>query len=282
MPAIHRVYSQGVPAVSLRNLDLNLLLTLEALLKERNVTRAAENLGLSQPAVSAALGRLRRHFDDELLLRKGNRYELTPLGVQLAERTSLAVMSLQRVFDAAPDFDPATSTREFSVMVSDYTAATLGDHLATLVAQQAPGVRLQLRQHNTHAIDHASETLETIDGLVLPHGFLSNLPHTDLYTDGWVCIVAESNTAVGAELTMQDLATLPWVVTYNQPTAFTTASQQLRMTGIEPHVHVVVESFLAVPFLVGGTGRIALLQAQLAHSSRPPPECGCWPAPGRS
>ena len=78
MLPIDRAYSRGMAATQLRNLDLNLLLTLDALLTERNVTRAAERLGLSQPTVSAALGRLRRHFGDELLQRTGNRYDLTP------------------------------------------------------------------------------------------------------------------------------------------------------------------------------------------------------------
>ncbi|WP_375424013.1 LysR family transcriptional regulator [uncultured Friedmanniella sp.] len=253
-----------MPGVNLRNLDLNLLLTLEALLHERNVTRAAERLGLSQPAVSAALGRLRRHFDDELLRRQGNRYELTPLGAQLGERTSLAVASLQRVFDAAPDFDPATAVREFTVLVSDYTAAVLGDHLVTAMAAQAPGVRLQLRQHTPDMVSSAADVLPGVDGLILPHGFLTGIGHDDLYEDRWVCVVARDNDSVGDALSMADVARLPWVVTYNRPTAFTPAAQQLRVIGVEPDVRVVVESFLAVPFLVGGTDRIALLQAGLA------------------
>lgn len=250
---------------SLRNLDLNLLLTLDALLAQRNVTRAGEQLGLSQPAVSAALGRLRRHFDDALLERRGNRYELTPLGLQLIEPTSLAVLSLQRVFEAAPAFDLATATREFTVLMSDYSAAVLGDHLATVVAEQAPGVRLRLPSNHTELIDHPEQTLEKVDGIVLPHGFLSTYPHDDLHSDTWVCLVAESNDSVGERLSMDDLARLPWVVTYNQPTAFTTAVRQLRMTGVDPDVRIVVESFLAVPFLVAGTDRVALLQSQLAH-----------------
>jgi DNA-binding transcriptional LysR family regulator len=250
---------------NLRNLDLNLLLALDALLKERNVTRAAERLGLSQPAVSAALGRLRRHFGDELLHRTGNRYELTPLADQLSARTTAALIGVQRVFDASPDFDAATAEREFTLIVSDYAATVLGGHLATTVAEEAPGVRLRFQQTSTHAVDHALETLRSVDGLVLPHGFLTDVPAVDLYEDTWVCIVAESNELVGGALTMDDLAKLPWVVTYQLPTAFTPAVRQLRMIGVEPKVQIVVESFTAVPFLVAGTQRVALLQAQLAR-----------------
>src|SRR6185437_4041959 len=82
----------------LANLDLNLLVSLDALLAERSVSRAAERLGLSQPSLSASLARLRRHFRDELLARIGNRYELTPLAAQLAEQTTGALAAVARVF----------------------------------------------------------------------------------------------------------------------------------------------------------------------------------------
>jgi DNA-binding transcriptional LysR family regulator len=79
-----------------------------------------------------------------------------------------------------------------------------------------------------------------------------------------VCVVVEDNALVGDALTLDDLASLPWVVTYHGPTAFTPALRQLQMIGIEPAIRVVTESFLAVPFLVAGTTRIGLLQATLA------------------
>ena len=263
----------------LRNLDLNLLRALDALLAERNLTHAAGRLGLSQPAMSASLSRLRRHFNDQLLQRSGNRFVLTPLAEQLAGRVTPALAAVQRVFDATPDFDPATAVREFTIVVSDYAAAVLGDPLATLVASEAPGVRLRLEQQTSYAVDHALETLRTVDGLVLPHGFVSDIPVIDLYEDTWVCIVAEGNTRVGEELTMEILAELPWVVTFHAPTAFTPAVQQLRSIGLEPDIHIVAESFLAVPFLVSGTDRVALLQAQLAHRLAPAAGVRVLPCP---
>ncbi|MFI1459159.1 LysR family transcriptional regulator [Nocardia carnea] len=248
----------------LRNLDLNLLTTLDALLTERNVTRAAENLGLSQPAVSAALRRLRRHFHDELLHRSGNRYELTPLAEQLREPAAAALVGIQRVFDAVPAFDPATSSREFTVLVSDYAATVFCDQVATVLAEQAPGVRLRLDQQTGAHIDQAPESLRTADGTFLPHGFLTDLPSIDVFTDSWVLIVSADNTEVGDTVTLEQLAELPWVVTYHAPTAFTPAARQLRMIGIEPDIRVVVQSFLAVPFMVTGTRCVALLQRRLA------------------
>lgn len=270
MWCIHAVY--GVPMEnqrSLANLDLNLLVVLDVLLRERNVTRAAERIGLSQPAVSASLARLRRHFGDDLLARVGNRYQLTPLALRLAEITPFALDGVSRVFEAAPAFDPTTMEREFTVVTSDYACATLGPGLVQVAAEQAPGVRIRFQQTSPYTVDHAGDTLRTVDGIVLPHGFLTDWPHIDLYRDSWVCIVDAGNEEVGDELTTENLADLPWVILYDLPTAFAPSARQLRMTGIDLHVEVVVDLFSTMPSMVAGSRRIALLQARLAEKLAP-------------
>jgi DNA-binding transcriptional LysR family regulator len=254
-----------VVPVNLASLDLNLLVSLDALLQQRSVTRAASQMGLSQPALSASLGRLRRHFGDELLTRVGNEYRLTPLAVQLRDLARLALTGVERVFTAQPAFDPASSTREFSMLVSDYGVAVLGDTIAALLAEEAPNARLRLTANTPSAVDRADQILLSTDLLVLPHGFVSDLSHRDLYRDEWVCVISTDNTAVGDELTVEHLETLPWVVTFHGPTAATPASRQMRMRGIEPNVQVITENFLTVPGLVAGSERIALLQRRLVE-----------------
>ena len=98
----------------LSRLDLNLLVALDALLTERSVTRAAERLHLSQPALSASLARLRNHFNDPILARRGNAYELTPLALRLTEHTTIALDAARRVFESQATWTPHESTREFS------------------------------------------------------------------------------------------------------------------------------------------------------------------------
>ncbi|WP_153415385.1 LysR family transcriptional regulator [Nocardia macrotermitis] len=263
----------------LRNLDLNLLTALDALLRERNVTRAAEQLGLSQPAVSAALRRLRRHFHDELLHRTGNRYELTPLGELLREPTTTALAGVARVFDAIPTFEPATATREFTFLVSDYAAMVAADELVNTIEEQAPGVRLRLQQQVAAHVDQAPESLRTVDGMFLPHGFLSDIPSIDVFTDDWVLIVSRDNTEIGDTTTLAQLSEMPWVVTHHAPTAFTPAVRQLRLIGIEPDIRVVVESFLTVPFMITGTHRVALLQRRIATRLATPADVRILPCP---
>lgn len=251
--------------MNLASLDLNLLVSLDALLQQRSVTRAAAQMGLSQPALSASLARLRRHFGDELLTRVGNEYRLTPLAVQLRDLARLALSGVERVFTAQTEFDPASSMREFSLLISDYGVAVLGDAIVALLAEEAPHARIRLSANTPAAVDRADQILLSTDLLVLPHGFVSDLSHRDLYRDEWVCVVAADNAAVGEELTVENLETLPWVVTFHGPTAATPAARQMRMRGIEPRVAVITENFLTVPGLVAGSGRIALLQRRLVE-----------------
>ncbi|MEV6334090.1 LysR family transcriptional regulator [Nocardia vinacea] len=252
--------------MNLARLDLNLLVTLDALLQQRSVTRAAEQVGLSQPAVSAQLARLRRHFHDELLTRVGNQYRLTPLAAQLAERVRVALSGVERVFAADPVFDPAASTREFSMVVSDYSIVVLGAQIAALLATEAPGCQLRLTANTPRQIDMIDQVLVNTDLLLMPHGFLEALSYRDIYSDEWVCLVSADNDDVGAELTVEQLQTMPWVLTYHGATASTPAARQMRMLGIEPHVQVVTETFLTVPVLIAGTKRVALFQRRLADT----------------
>ena len=249
--------------MNLASLDLNLLVSLDALLQQRSVTRAAAQMGLSQPALSASLARLRRHFGDELLTRVGNEYRLTPLAQQLRELVRVALGGVERVFTAQPGFDPASSTREFSVLVSDYVVVVLGDTIAELLAEEAPHTRLRLTPHSPAMVERADQVLLSADLLLLPHGFVGDLSHRDLYRDEWVCVVAADNPVVEDGLTVEDLERLPWVATYHGPTASTPAARQMRMLGIEPRVQVVNENFLTVPTLIAGSDRIALLQRRL-------------------
>lgn len=250
-------------AVPLGAVDLNLLEPLVALLEERSVSRAAARLHRSQPALSASLARLRRLFGDELLTRVGNHYELTPLAARLRQRCAVARSSLERVFQAGPAFEPATAVREFTFALSDYATLVLGGPVSAVLRERAPGIRLRFEHVSTDVVDHPADALRAIDGIVLPHGFLSDLPHLDLFTDTWVCVVDAGNPTVGDTLSMDDLERLPWVTNFHRPTAFTPASRQLQTIGLEPRIDVVVDGFLALPALVVGTDRIALVQHRL-------------------
>jgi len=253
--------------MNLARLDLNVVVALRALLEERNVTRAGARVGLSQPAMSAALARLRRHFDDDLLSRVGSRYELTPLGQVLLDRTAAAYDVLERLFASRADFDPAEEAREFRLFASDYAVAVFGAELAREVHRAAPNVRLRFTQTPPTVVEDTATLLSSTDGLLMPHGVISDFPATDLYEDRWVFLVDRDHPSVRDGLTKRDLGRLPWVTyqrTYDAP-----AVRQLGMLGVEPRVEVSVDSFQLLPLLVAGTRRIALVQERLAKRLAP-------------
>ncbi|OLT26952.1 LysR family transcriptional regulator [Actinomadura sp. CNU-125] len=263
--------------MNLASLDLNLLVALRALLEERNVTRAGRRIGLSQPATSAALARLRRHFGDELLVRTGNNYEPTPLGAALQAPAANACVLLERLFTSRAEFDPATERREFTIMASDYAVAVFGAALARAVHAAAPGVRLTFRQVGPEIGENTDALLSAVDGLLMPHGVISGFPTVELYRDEWVCLVAADHPEIGDALTLDDLARLPWVV-YQRPYD-APAARQLSMLGLEPRVEVSVQNFQLMPSLVAGTRRLALIQRRLAGLLAPVAAVRALPCP---
>lgn len=248
----------------LSRLDLNLLVSLDALLTERSVTRAAERLHLSQPALSASLARLRTHFNDPILARRGNSYELTPLAIRLTDHTTTALEAARRVFESQAAWNPEQSTREFSIYGSDYAFVTVGRRVSRLARELAPGVRFRFMLHNPTIVEDAATRLRSADAMLIPHGFLTDLPYADLWKDDWVGVASADDDTIGEQASMSDLAARPWVFTYQSREAFTSASRQIQQLGIEPHVEAVVESFLALPFFIEGTERLGLVQAAVA------------------
>lgn len=247
----------------MRNLDLNLLVALDALLAERSVTRAAERLGLSQPALSVSLGRLRRHFNDPLLQRVGNGYHLTPLAVQLAARSAPLLDGVQRLFALEPTFDPATSQREFVVICSDYAAALLGPPLVAALAEQAPGVTVDLRHEQPGRVVDDEDLLRAVDGILMPHGFVRSLHHLDVYRDRWVCLVSRTNTAVAERLEPADLSRLEWVFAFSSMSTRVPPLSVLAQAGVKVRARISVNTFLQIPLHVVGSDRAALVPGRL-------------------
>lgn len=260
------------PTAHLANLDLNLLVTLRELLRERNVTRAAARIGVTQPAASASLSRLRRHFDDDLLVRRGSSYVLTPLAAQLADQAEAVCTAAERLFGTGRGFDPASAQRGFTLLMADYTIAVLGSDLSAALAGRAPGVDLHLRLVREAFAADIGETIRLIDGMIAPPAARFDLPElhsVELFTDRWVCVMDAANpVAAQGPPTLDDLDRMTWVVPFQPDRGLSAAApmtRQLVRLGLEPTMRVRVESYLAVPYLVAGTDRVALLQERLAE-----------------
>lgn len=251
----------------LRDVDANLLLSLHALLEERNLTHAGERMTMSQPAMSGALARLRRHFDDELLVRVGRGFELTPLAEGLRPQVAEAVEAAEALLGNEREFDPQSSARAFTVSMSEYAMTVLAEPLMRLLGEQAPGCSVALDPLDAPA--RLETQLMRRDLVIGPLGF--DLPGRTqpVFTDHLVCVVARDNPRLhGGTLTLDDLRALPHAVA-----EFEAAGERRRPLEVELErkgladrtVLVQVTSLLTVPFAVGGTGMCAFVPARLAR-----------------
>jgi len=251
----------------IRDVDANLLLFLHALLEERNLTHAGTRMAMTQPAMSGALGRLRRHFDDELLVRTGRDFELTALARELQPLVAEAVESAEVLLGAEREFDPARSTRSFAVTVSEYAMTVLAEPLARAVHRSAPGCLLSLDSLPTDP-SVLENHLTRRDLVVGPLGF--GLPGRvqPLFTDHLVCLVARDNPRLDdGSLSLDDLREMPHAVA-----EFSAAGTQKRPLEIvaekfdlaDRTVQVTVTSLLTLPFAISGTGLCGFVPSRLA------------------
>ena len=249
--------------MDLHGFDLNLLVALDALLREKSVTNAGRRVHLSQSAMSGALARLRHAFNDELLVAGRGGMTLTPLAEGLVEPVEAILRNTQETLSAHVRFDPSTSRRTFTVAASDYaTAILLGEAVREMNAQ-AP--------HVTLVILPLRDRLEELDDLdvdvcILPQAVVPPArPHELLFRDSFTCLVWRDNTEVGDRLTVDQFTTLGHVVVSFADDCTTCGDDRFApQMGLERRAEVVVPNFHALPSLIVGTNRIATVQKRLA------------------
>lgn len=251
--------------MAIGGVDLNLLPTLRALLEEENVTRAGSRLGLSQPSMSIALGRLRRHYKDELLVRRGREYCLTPLARVLLPSVIESLRQVDAAFGRAETFDPGTSDQVFSLLLSDYAVTVLIEPLLRRVREEAPRVGLRLSpipadmQENDRGLrDH--------DLLIGPLGFAFPGECEEVFRDRWVCIVDPANPRLrDGWLSLEDIDALPHAAPFLGHIGLNPADRVLDELGVRRRVQVKVVGLLPLPFVVAGTDLVAIIPERLAH-----------------
>jgi len=248
----------------LRGLDLNLLVALDVLLEETNVTRAAERLNLSQSGTSTALTRLRDFFDDQLLVPFGRRMVLTPLAQTLVQPVREILLQAHTLIDTTPGFSPATASRTFTVMASDYVASTFLAGCARRIAREAPGIVLEIIAHGT--IPHEPLERGDVDFLVMPEQWLSkDHPSCRLFSDDYVCISWVGNKQFGADPDLADYLALGHVVARFGPARGMAFDEWFTERFEEPRrVEVVAMNFAMLPQFVVGTERLATVHRRFA------------------
>ena len=252
--------------MDLNQFDLNLLIALDALLTEKSVTRAGARMHLSQSAMSGALARLRRAFEDDLLVPIGRRMDLTPVGRELVQPVRDILLQIRNTMTTRAKFDAATSDRHFSIAVSDYVTTILMQDLLQRLALSAPHVTVDLQPVGPRAL----EDLERghLDFLIAPRGYESPLHPTEVLFDEWyTCVVWRGNTAVRSTLSLEQYLALGHVVVCVSKVHGPNFDEQvLRRLGYTRRVEVTTSSFDLAPRLVVGTNRVATVAMRLAYA----------------
>lgn len=257
-------------AVQLHLFDLNLLRSLDALLHERSVTRAAERLHVTQQAMSGSLKRLREHFGDELLVRVGLRLELTPRGGALLKPVREALLQVALAVEATPSFDPAEGRRRFRVAMSDYVATSFFPLLMARVLADAPGIVCDL--HEVGATTFGRLEAGDLDVTVTPSSFIwrtrqqempAGIRSMPLFEDDFVCAVDASCHAF-ADMTLERYLSLPHAAVRLDGEVKTIVEDSWDRNGVSPRVAATTTSYTNMLSMIPGTPMVATAQRKLA------------------
>ncbi|GAB4356822.1 MAG: LysR substrate-binding domain-containing protein [Oricola sp.] len=247
-----------------KGLDLNLLVALDVLLTERNVSRAADKLCLSQSATSGALARLRDYFGDELLVQVGRKMALTPRAQTLAGKVRAALMQIDGTIIQPPEFDPATVERTIRIVASDYVVIAELARALREIRRLAPNLTVMLDPPG----EHPAESLARgeVDLLAMPEVYIAaDHPSQHYFSDEYVVVAWAGSTRFGDTITREEFFEARHVSMRFASHTPSFEAWFVKNSGEERKVAAVAGSFTAVPFLLEGTDNIALLQGRLAR-----------------
>ncbi len=251
----------------IRQIDLNLLVVFDAVYAERNLTRAAELLHITQPAVSNALGRLRKTFDDPLFVRSSDGMSPTPFARNAIDRVRKALQLVESCIDEDVHFDPVSSNRTFHCSFSEMAEALLLPGLLARLRTLAPNVALR-----SYYVSRAELPMElaagTLDiGVDVPFVNDSNLNHTPLLDETYVCAVRKDHPTLRRKPTLQQYLSLGHVFVSSRRKGVGTVDQSLKALGYRRTITARVRDYTAAPLIVAKTDLACTLPRVLAKQA---------------
>jgi len=249
--------------------DLNLLPVLLVMMEERNVTRAAERLGITQPALSNALNRLRETLNDPLFIRERYGMRPTPKAEQLAQVVGTALSSIDKVILGQQDFDPLHATRLFTLAPNSYVEFIMMPAIVARLHDCAPGIRLRLTPFGNDVTETgviSGNTDMVLGRIVEPP---DNLVVQHLMNEGLACVIRADHPLVGENLSAEQYEQLKHVNVLPPGRMRAGLYQALEKRGLRRQVAVSVTHFLAVPEMIAVTDYCATLPRLICqHLSR--------------
>ncbi|MEQ5837588.1 LysR family transcriptional regulator [Marinobacter sp. NFXS9] len=247
-----------------KRLDLNLLATLEALLDEQNVTRAAARLHMSQPAVSAQLSRLRDLFDDPLLIPAHRGMIPTAKALELQSPLRLALDQVRDTLATHQHFDPAGANLTVTLACTDYVQATVGMSVINSLRRRAPGIRIGLRNLEPTRLEAQMARGDVDLAFMTPEEAPPSLRHRHLYDEAYVLIGRLDHPHLFDGMAIDDYVQLEHVIVSLSGGDFSTpVDQALKVLGYARDVVLSAASFLLVPEVVTRSNLVALVPQRL-------------------
>ncbi|WP_435608411.1 LysR family transcriptional regulator [Pseudomonas knackmussii] len=247
------------------HLDLNLLVALDVLLEEQNITRAAERLHMTQSATSGVLGRLRTFFEDELLVQVGRKMQPTPYALELAKPVREVLLTIRSSITAKPVFDPASSKRHFRLITSDYLISVLFAQVIQRIHQEAPHITFEMLSPG----DNSAELLMRgeIDLMIVPERYIiEGHPAQLLFEEEHVCVVWRDNALVGDSLTLEQYMQMGHIsVGFGRNRHLSIEDWFMSQYGFNRRLEVITNDFNTLPQLLVGTQRVATMHRRLAE-----------------
>ncbi|WP_091911433.1 LysR family transcriptional regulator [Chitinasiproducens palmae] len=255
---------------TLRDLDLNLLLVLHALLRERRVAAVARQLELSQPAVSNALARLRRSFGDPLFVRTPEGMQPTPLAERLAEPVAAALGLLRDAFDERDGFDPAHSERRFTIAMTDVGEVYFMPVLAERCSALAP--RVSVATVRAGAVDLPDELAAGRIDLAI--GAFDDMPQScmqrRLFEQDHLAMFRAGHPLGDGPVTLDAFRAARHLIVANPASPYDEIAVLLRQAGVTSDSTFAVPHFVAVPFIVSQSDLVVTVPRKLAERAAPP------------
>ncbi|RHW24069.1 LysR family transcriptional regulator [Nocardioides immobilis] len=251
----------------LRQMDANLVVMLDAILAEKNLTRAGERIGMTQPAMSGVLRRLRKQLDDPLLVKVGRHFELTPRARSLVPVVAEAMTVLTQTLDPRPPFVAESSDRTFLIAASDYALSVLAAPLIRHCNEVAPSVSLEFDLLPADDNVDPSDLLRR-DLFIASSGRGVPGRKQEVFSDEFVVIADRDNPRLGDDNTLElsDLRELNYLAAVFGDVHSTPADDMLAQHGVTPYFATTVRGFLSVPLLLAGTLMFSIVPRRVAEA----------------
>jgi len=262
-----------------KGLDLNLLQALDVLMDRGSVTRAAEQLHISQPAISAALGRLRLHFDDPLLVQHGKQMIPTSFALRLQPGLKALLGEIDALISTPARFDPRSSTRTFHIMASDFILVAVLSDMLPLLEAAAPRIRLVI----SPPADQAMQMLDTgeVDIVITPSNYVNHKhPVVPFFEEQHVVAGWSENPLMARAITAAELSSASFIsVQLGRAASTSFANHELKQMGIAINSALTTSTFAVVPQLLIGTSKLAILHETFVRKAARYLPIRYWPLP---